>query len=93
MVVYITLGSFKLNSLAVAVGTHLTEKLFCLFICSGNTYPLVIAVGKLITCTSESCEITMYIFQLFVFIFTEQHNLLLNMCCLQVTLLASFVKT
>ena len=43
MVVYITLGSFKLNSLAVAVGTHLTKKLFCLFICSGNTYPLVIA--------------------------------------------------
>ena len=34
----------------------------------------------------------MYIFQLFVFIFTEQHNLLLNMCYLQVTLLARFVK-
>ena len=43
-------------------------------------------------CHVKSCEITMYIFQLFVFIFTEQHNLLLKICCLQVTLFASFVK-
>ena len=35
------------------------------------------------------CTFFSYLF----FIFTEQHNLLLNMCCLQVTLLASFVKT
>ena len=26
----------------IAVGSHLTKTLFCLFICSGNTYPLVI---------------------------------------------------
>ena len=35
------------------------------------------------------CTFFSYLF----FIFTEQYNLLLNMCCLQVTLLASFVKT
>ena len=35
------------------------------------------------------CTFFSYLF----FSFTEQHNLLLNMCCLQVTLLASFVKT
>ena len=35
------------------------------------------------------CTFFSYLF----FIFTEQHSLLLNMCCLQVTLLASFVKT
>jgi len=34
------------------------------------------------------CTFFSYLF----FIFTEQHNLLLKICCLQVTLLASFVK-
>ena len=35
------------------------------------------------------CTFFSYLF----FIFTEQHNLFLNMCCLQIALLTRFVKT